>query len=402
MNTTTTMIPYGRQTITEDDIQAVVDVLHSDWLTTGPLVDQFEDAFACYIGVKRAVTVSSGTAALHAAMYAAGIGPGDEVIVPTMTFAATANSVVFQGGTPVFADVSPDTLLLNPADVENRITPRTRAMVAVDFAGQPCNYDALREIADRHGLVLIADACHALGAEYRGIRTGSLADMTVFSFHPVKHMTTGEGGMITTANDSLADKMRIFRNHGITSDHRERTSQNTWFYEMVDLGYNYRMTDFQCALGLSQLCKLEGWLKRRAEIARRYRAALKTLPGIKPLAVSESVRHAWHLYVVRCVADATGQDTNDRDRLYSLLRQKGIGCNVHYTPVHLHPYYCKKFGYRPGDYPVAESAYREILSLPLYHGLKEIEQQYVISTLMEIMPGKSHPGLTEKTMAVIA
>jgi perosamine synthetase len=397
-----TLIPYGRQSITEDDIQAVVDVLHSDWLTTGPLVNQFETAFARHIGVKRAVAVSSGTAALHSAMYAAGIGPGDEVIVPTMTFAATANSVVFQGGTPVFADVCPDTLLLNPADVEHRITSRTKAIVAVDFAGQPCDYDTLKRIADYYGLMLIADACHALGAEYKGGKAGALTDMTVFSFHPVKHITTGEGGMITTANDSLADKMRIFRNHGITSDHRERTNRNTWFYEMVDLGYNYRITDFQCALGLSQLNKLDTWLKRRDDIARRYRAALKTLPGIKPLAVSESVRHAWHLYVIRCMPEVLMQHDIDRDLLFSLLRQRGIGCNVHYTPVHLHPYYREKFGYQPGDYPVAESAYGQILSLPMYHGLKGGEQQYVITALMDIISGKPHPVSQAKENGLLA
>ena len=240
-----TRLPYGRQWLDEDDIAAVGEVLHSDWLTTGPKVGDFEQAFAGFVGAKEAVTVCNGTAALHAAMYAVGIGPGDEVIVPPMTFAATANCVVFQGGTPIFADVNSDTLLLDPAQVESRITPRTKAVIAVDYTGQPCDYDALRTIADRHGLTLVADACHALGASYKGRPVGSLADLSTFSFHPVKHITTGEGGMITTGDPELARRMRVFRNHGITTDHRQREKQGSWFYEMVDLGYNYRLTDVQ-------------------------------------------------------------------------------------------------------------------------------------------------------------
>ncbi|MCP4566239.1 MAG: aminotransferase class I/II-fold pyridoxal phosphate-dependent enzyme, partial [FCB group bacterium] len=247
------MIPYGRQSIDEEDIQSVVEVLRSDWLTTGPKVDAFEHALADYVGAEYGVAVSSGTAALHCAMYALGIGPGDEVILPPMTFAATANCVVFLGGTPVFADVQPDTLLIDPVAVEKKITKRTRAIIAVDYAGQPCDYDSLRDIANSHGLSLIADGCHALGAVYKGHRVGSLADMTVFSFHPVKHITTGEGGMITTNDPKFAGRMRRFRNHGIDTDFRQREQQGSWYYEMVDLGYNYRITDMQCALGLSQL-----------------------------------------------------------------------------------------------------------------------------------------------------
>ena len=233
-----------------------------------------------------AVAVSSGTAALHGAMFALGIGPGHEVIVPTMTFAASANCVVYQRGIPVFADVAPDTLLLDPQDVERKITPRTKAIIAVDYAGQPCDYDALKEIANRYELSLVADACHSLGATYRGRSVGSLADLSVFSFHPVKHITTGEGGMITTDNEEYANRLRIFRNHGITSDHRQREAQGSWFYEMVDLGYNYRITDFQCALGMSQLQKLPRWLERRQEIARIYGEAFAGVKGIKPLAVN--------------------------------------------------------------------------------------------------------------------
>ena len=271
------MIPYGKQHIDEDDIKAVVEVLRSDWLTTGPKVAEFEETFAQYVDAKYAVAVNSGTAALHAAMYAIGIKPGDEVIVPPITFAATANCVVYQGGTPVFADVDPGTLLLDPSKVEEKITQKTKAIIGVDYAGQPGDWDRLREIADKYKLRLVADGCHALGAEYKGRKVGTLADMTIFSFHPVKHITTGEGGMITT-DDTDCRTYANFpkpRHHDRSSSTRKTGS---WFYEMVDLGYNYRMTDFQCALGISQLRKLPKFLKRRREIAARYDKAFPVFP----------------------------------------------------------------------------------------------------------------------------
>ncbi len=376
------MIPYGRQTVDEEDIQAVLEVLRSDWLTTGPKVPEFEEALARYVGTKYAVAVSSGTAALHCAMYALGIGPGHEVIVPTMTFAASANCIVYQGGTPVFADVAPDTLLIDPKDVERKITPQTRAIIAVDYTGQPCDYNALREIADRHHLALVADACHSLGATYQGRSVGSLADLSVFSFHPVKHITTGEGGMITTDNKEYSERMRIFRNHGITYDHRERQSQQLWFYEMVDLGYNYRITDFQCALGLSQLRKLPAWLARRQEIARRYDEVFTEIKGVKPLAVEADVRHAYHLYVVRINQDEKGLG---REEFYQTLRSHDIGVNVHYVPVHMHPFYQNRFGTGRGLCPVAESAYEQILSLPIYPAMTDKDIKIVISTIQNIL-----------------
>jgi len=357
------MIPYGRQSIDEEDIQAVVEVLRSDWLTTGPKVEEFERAFARAVGAKHAVAVSSGTAALHAAMYALGIGPGDEVIVPPMTFAATANCVVFQGGTPVFADVEEETLLIDPKEVERRITPRTRAIIAVDYAGQPCDYDELCRIAKNNNIYLVSDACHALGAKYKGRPVGSLADLTVFSFHPVKHITTGEGGMITTDHPELADRMRNFRNHGITTDHRQREALGSWFYEMVDLGYNYRITDFQCALGLSQLKKLPIWLKRRHEIADEYRKFFSGSIDFEPLIVRDKVYHAYHLYIIRLKSK---KKDLTRNHVFKWLRTEGIGVNVHYIPVHLHPFYQTRFKTGPGLCPVAEAAYAEIISLPIY------------------------------------
>jgi perosamine synthetase len=370
------LLPYGRQWIDEDDVAAVVEVLRSDWLTTGPRVAEFERAFARCVGAREAVAVSSGTAALHAAVYALGVGHGDEVIVPCLTFAATANCVVYQGGNPVFADVDADTLLIDPAEVERKITPRTRAVIAVDYAGQPCAYDALRDLARRRGLALVADACHALGGEYKGRPVGSLADLSTFSFHPVKHIATGEGGMVATDDPEKARRMRSFRNHGITTDHRQREATGSWFYEMADLGYNYRLTDLQCALGMSQLRKLPGWVSRRRRIAARYDAAFAGLPWLRPLAVRPEVSHAYHLYVVRAAAE--------RRRVFAALRAEGVGVNVHYIPVHLHPYYRRRFGAGPGLCPVAEAAYERILSLPIFPRMTDDDVEAVITSVRKV------------------
>jgi perosamine synthetase len=370
------LIPYGHQCIEEDDIQAVVEVLRSDWITTGPAVGAFEKSVAGFVGAEYGVAVSSGTAALHTAVYGCGIKAGDEVIVPAMTFAATANAVVFQGATPVFCDVDAETLLIAPDLVEAKVSPATKAIIAVDYAGQPCDYDALREIANRNKLVLIADACHSLGATYRGRKVGTLADLTVFSFHPVKHITTGEGGMVVTDNTRYHRKMTMFRNHGITTDYRQRDEKGSWFYEMVDLGYNYRITDFQCALGMSQLKKLPRWIKRRREIASRYNGAFKNLRAVKPLAVTSDVSHVYHLYVVK-IRDM------ERDKTFDSLRKRGIGANVHYIPVHLHPFYRERFGTKEGLCPAAEAAYKQILSLPMFPAMTDEDVDIVISAVRE-------------------
>jgi perosamine synthetase len=376
------MIPYGRQWIDEDDIQAVVEVLRSDWLTTGPNVESFEKAFKEQVSAKYAVAVSNGTAALHAAMFALDISPGDEVIVPAMTFAASANCVVFQGGTPVFADVEPDTLLINPGDVEKKITSKTKAVIAVDYAGQPCDYEALKAITDRSGIALVDDACHALGARYRDAPVGSIARLSAFSFHPVKHITTGEGGMITTDDEDLAQRMRIFRNHGITTDHHQRESRGSWFYEMVDLGYNYRLTDFQCALGMSQLKKLSEWIRRRQSIAGMYDEAFKEMQSVQPLKLKKDVLHAYHLYVVRLHSE---NPHHDRSTIFRKLRHLGIGVNVHYVPVHLHPFYRKRFHTGPGMCPVAEKAYEEIISLPLFPRMSNADVTSVIDAVRKVL-----------------
>ena len=378
----TSFIPYGRHWIDEDDIQAVVDVLRSDWITTGPKVLEFEQTVADFVGVKEAVAVSSGTAALHAAMNAIGIGPGDEVILPPLTFAATANAIVFQGGTPVFADVDPETLLIDPAQVETKISPRTKAIIAVDYAGQPCGYDALKELANLHNLILVADACHSLGATYKGRNVGTLADLTIFSFHPVKHITTGEGGMVVTDNTQLAKQIRLFRNHGINSDFREREKNKSWFYEMVDLGYNFRLSDLQCALGISQLKKLPGFLKARIEIAKRYDNAFEDLENITPLLIKEQRQSAYHLYVVKSEFESFGWT---RSEFFKKMHRAGIGVNVHYIPVHLHPFYRKHFKTKIGLCPIAESAYKKIVSLPIFPQMTKDDVNHVIQMIREFL-----------------
>lgn len=383
-----TLLPYGRQWIDEDDIADVVSVLRSDWITTGPKVREFEEAFAAFTGSRHAVAVSSGTAALHAAMFALALGPGDEVIVPPMTFAASANCVIYQGATPVFADVEPGTLLLDPEQAAAKITPRTRAIIAVDYAGQPCNYERIRLLAEQHNLALVADACHAIGGSDNGRPVGSLADMNTFSFHPVKHMTTGEGGMITTDDPDLAHRLRLFRNHGITSDHHQREQQGSWFYEMIELGYNYRITDIQCALGQSQLRKLPAWVQRRQEIARQYDTAFAEIPGVAPLAVRPGASHAYHLYVVRFDPLRVHMPRAD---LFRALRAENIGVNVHYIPVHLHPYYQRQVGTGPGLCPVAEAAYEQIISLPMFARMRDEDVADVVAAVRKVVEAENYP-----------
>ncbi len=376
-----TLLPYGRQSVAEADIQAVVDVLRSDWLTTGPKVGEFEEIFALRVGAAHAVSFTSGTAALHAAAFAAGLKPGDEAITTPLTFAATANCVLYQGATPVFADVSDDTINLDPERALSKISTKTRVVIPVDYAGHPADMAAFTDLARRHGLIVIEDACHALGAEYGGRRVGSIADMTVFSFHPVKHVTTGEGGMITTDNPQLAETLRCFRNHGISSDARQRQKAGQWHYEMVLLGFNYRLPDVVCALGIEQLKRLDPNLARRREIAAAYTAAFRELPGVIPPAVRSDVNPAWHLYPIRLDLEKL---TADRAEIFRALRAENIGVNVHYIPVHLHPYYRERFGYRGGEFPVAEDAYARLISLPMFHGMTTQDVKDVIAAVTKV------------------
>lgn len=369
------MIPYGKQLLDDEDIKAVEKVLRSDWLTCGQTVIDFEKALADFCETSQAVAVSSGTAALHAAMAALDITEGDEVIVPPLTFAATANAVLYCGGTPVFADVDANTLVIDPDKVKAAITPKTKAVIGVDYAGQPCDWDALAKLAKSANIKLVADGCHALGGTYKGRRVGTLADMTVFSFHPVKHIATGEGGAIVTDNAQYAEHMRRFRNHGITTDARMRETAGTWYYEMQDLGFNYRITDIQCALGLSQMAKLPAFLERRRSIAHKYDTAFAAT-AVQPVGQRQDIEHAYHLYVVR---------VPNRDMVFSQLREAGIAAQVHYIPVHLHPYYRKTQRSGPGLFPVAEAAYGEIISLPMFPALTDDQQKRVIRTLLDIV-----------------
>jgi perosamine synthetase len=375
------ILPYGRQSLDEADVAAVLGVLRSDWLTTGPKVGEFEEAFAAAVGARYAVAVSSGTAALHAAVFAAGVGPGDEVITTPMTFAATANSVRFQGGTVVFADVQPDTLNIDPVQIKANITPKTKAVIAVDFSGQPADLDDIRDLPGGDGLIAIEDAAHALGATYQTRRVGSLAPLTTFSLHPVKHITTGEGGIVTTDDATLVERLRLFRNHGITTDHRQRENQGFWYYEMVDLGYNYRLTDIQCALGLSQLKKLPGWLMRRREIASRYTESFSGLAEVEVPRVREDRQSAWHLYILRLHLDRLRVG---RDHIFRALRAENIGVNVHYIPVPWHPYY-QRIGYRRGQWPVAETEYERLISLPIWPGMTDEDVTDVVKAVHKVI-----------------
>jgi len=376
-----TLLPYGKHSIDDDDVDAVVDVLRSDWMTTGPKVAEFEEAFAARVGSKYAVSFSSGTAALHGAAFAAGLGSGDEAITTPLTFAATANCVLYQGARPVFADIQRDSMNIDPEAIAHRICSKTRAVLPVDFAGHPADLTPILELAEKHGLLVIEDGCHALGAEYRGRKTGSIAHMTVFSFHPVKHVATGEGGMVTTNNPEHAETLRRFRNHGISSDARQRQTTGQWHYEMVMLGFNYRLTDIACALGISQLNKLDPNLARRREIATRYSGAFRQIPGVIPPSVRPDVTPAWHLYPIRI--DLTEYDA-DRGEIFRALRAENIGVNVHYIPVHLHPYYRDQFGYKSGDYPVAEAAYEQLISLPMFHGMFDQDIEDVITAVTKV------------------
>ena len=346
-----TFLPYAAQWIDEDDIAAVVDVLKSPYLTTGPKVREFEEEFAAYVGAKYAVAVANGTAALHAAAFAAEIRTGDEVITTPMTFAASANCVLYQGGTPVFADIDPQTYNIDPAEIKKKITAKTKAVIPVHYTGQPCDMEAINEIAKKHGLYVIEDAAHALGAEYKGRRVGGLSDMTIFSFHPVKHITTGEGGMITTNNPELYDRLAQFRTHGITRDRAKMSRyEGPWYYEMQFLGYNYRLTEIQAALGITQLAKCSRFIELRRKIVEMYNEGFRDLKELVIPYVKPGVSSAWHLYVIQL---RTQNLTAGREELFTALQKENIGVNVHYLPVYLHPYY-QGLGYEKGLCPGAE------------------------------------------------
>lgn len=371
------LIPYGRQNIDQDDIEAVAEALQDRLITQGPRVGEFEEKVAAHCGARYGVAFNSGTSALHASMYVAGIGPGDEVITSPITFAASANAAVYVGAKPVFADMDMNTYCIDIAKIEAAITPNTKAIVPVDYAGYPVDIRKIKEIADKHDLLIIEDAAHALGSRREGIHVGQEADMTMFSFHPVKHITTGEGGMIVTNSKKIYQRLKQFRSHGmINEDDLLIDHHGPWYYEMQDLGYNFRITDIQCALGISQLKKLDSFVAIRNQIAGYYEEAFKNTEWIDtPPCGRAKDLHAYHLYPILLNSQI------DRKEFFKYMRNHNIWVQVHYIPVHVHPYYRKQFNYQYGDYPAAEDFYSREVSLPIYPGLSEAEQQYVIETV---------------------
>lgn len=369
-------LPYGRQSIDNEDINEVVEVLKSDWLTTGPKVSEFEEQFCKYIGCNYAVAVNSGTSALDIAVASLELEKGSEVITTPFTFVATANCILYNGIKPVFADITHDTYNINPEEIKKKITPRTKAIIYVDYAGQPCDIDEIREIAQDNNINLIEDAAHACGAEYKGRKVGNFADLTEFSFHPVKHITTGEGGMITTDNKELYEKLKLLRNHGIDRDAIARFGKDaSYAYDMKMLGRNYRITDFQCALGMSQLKKLDKFIERRQEIVKMYNEEFKSIEEVTIPYVKPEVKHAWHIYTILI-------DKNiDRDKFFNLMKSKGIGVNVHYIPTYKFSYYKKNFDFNDKDFPVTESVFKRIITLPLFPSMSDKDVCEVITAV---------------------
>lgn len=371
-------IPYGRQSLDEEDIQAVVEVLKSDYLTTGPRVADFEKKVAEYVGAKYAVAVCNGTAALHVACLAAGIGAGDEVITSPITFAASANCALYCGATPVFADIDAKTYNIDPKEIEKKITPKTKAIIPVHYTGQPCDMDEIHAIAQKHNLLVIEDGAHALGAVYKGKKIGTISEMTCFSFHPVKPITTGEGGMVVTDDEEIYQKLLLYRSHGITREEELLSEQQgAWYYEQIELGYNYRITDISCALGSSQLNKIDSFLERRRAIAQRYNEAFSKVDGIVIPYQKEGCESGWHLYMIQVTS-------KDRKEVFDKLRATGVGVNVHYIPVYHHPYY-QKHGYSDCCCKIAECFYANAISLPIFPLMTIEEQDYVIEQVISIL-----------------
>lgn len=377
-------IPFHRPSIGPEELQAVREVLESRWLTTGPVTQQFEREFAAFVGCKYAVAVNSCTAALHLALDAMGITTGDEVLVPSYTFAATAEVVVYLGARPVLCDSLPGEFNIDPTDAARRITPKTRAIIAVHIAGEPCDLQALRKLAELHSIHLIEDAAHALPASYDGQRIGSISEITAFSFYATKTITTGEGGMLTTNDQAYATRASVMRLHGISGDAWKRyTNQGSWYYEIIDAGFKSNMPDLLAALGIAQLKKAEAFHLRRREIADVY---LRTFSGMDELEMpptgNVNTIHSWHLFILRLRPETLSSSRSD---LIQQLKQAGIGSSVHFIPLHLHPYYRDHYGYCSGDFPHAEDAFTRCISLPIYPDMSDAEVQRVVTTVKQFI-----------------
>jgi len=376
-------LPFARPLIGQEDIKEVVDTLNSDWLTTGPKTHLFEEEFAKYIGCKYAVAVNSCTAALHISLAALEIGKGDEVITTPYTFISTVNVILQQGAIPVFVDIKPDTLNINPDLIREKINDKTKAIMPVHFAGQPCEMEKIMKIAKDNNLMVIEDAAHAISAEYEGRKIGTIGEATSFSFYPTKNMTTGEGGMVTTNDEKLMNKFKIWSLHGISKDAWKRYSaEGSWYYEVVCPGYKYNTTDIQASLGLHQLEKLNNFQRKREKIVKAYNEAFEDMKEITIPFVKDNIKHAWHLYVIQIVPEKL---KINRNQFIEALRAENIGTSVHFIPAHLQPYYRDTFGFKKGDFPNAEYAFERVISLPLFPKMSDKDVNDVINSVKKIV-----------------
>jgi perosamine synthetase len=376
-------VPFHVSAVGEQEAQAAAEVIRSGWLTMGPKTFEFERQFAEYVGARHAVAVSSGTAALHLALEAAGIRSGDEVLLPTTTFTATGEVVCYLGAKPVLVEVESGSMNLDPVDAARRITSRTKAIIPVHLAGVPCEMQQIQELASAHGLRVIEDAAHSLPASYRGTPIGALSEITAFSFYATKTLTTGEGGMVTTTNEQVAERMRIMRLHGIERDAWKRyRADGSWFYQVLEAGFKYVMTDFQAAIGLVQLRKCDDLSTARQTIADRYTAAFSCMPALQVPESYSDRKTSWHLYILRLRQERL---SIDRDAFISELKRRGIGISVHFIPLHLHPFYQKQFGYKPGDFPRAETEYARAFSLPIFPTMSGAEVEAVIAAVSDVV-----------------
>jgi len=380
--TQTELLPFHRPLIDEEEIQAVVEVLRNGWLTTGPKVHEFEQEFARVVGSQYALAVSSCTAGLHLALEAIGIKPGDEVLLPALTFTATAEAVAYLGAKPVLVDCEPEHFNMDVQELRRRVTYRTRAIMPVHFAGHPCGMSEIMEFARSRNISIIEDAAHAFPAQYKGRNIGTLGELTAFSFYATKTLTTGEGGMVTTDDQRLAERIRLMSLHGMNKDAWKRYAANgSWRYEVVEAGFKYNLTDIQAALGLVQLSKSSGMRERRAQISRRYTELLCDIPCYQVPVSNGDVLHAWHLYVLLIERNRL---RIDRDELFDQLRMRGIGCAIHFIPLHFHPYYQRKWGYQIGQFPVTEHYFERCISLPIYPGMTNEDVDRVVGALVDI------------------
>ncbi len=371
-------IPYGLQWIEQEDIDEVINVLQSDWITTGPRIKEFEDALCAYIECKYCVAVNSGTSALDIAVQSLDLPKGSEVITTPFTFVATSNAIIYNNLVPVFADISRDTFNIDPEDIRKKITKKTKAIIYVDYAGHPCDIKEIREVADEYDLFLIEDACHAIGAEYKHTKVGNFANLTIFSFHPVKHITTGEGGAVATNNKELYEKISLLRTHGIDRNTMDRYGKDaSWAYDMKYLGRNYRITDFQAALGRSQLKKLDKFIERRNELAMKYNELLKDIDFVRLPILKDNIRHAWHIYTILL------DESISRDNFFKYMKNANIGVNVHYIPAYRHSYYIENFNFDKNDFPVTENTFKRIITLPLFPKMEDDSLEYIAEKIKD-------------------